>query len=131
MFRLTCFRSLLLVFCCAGCGQHPKIDVVPSLLDDRVVFDITAAGIRDVQLLRVDDENRMAIWGLSLHGHGYKRIEYGILPEGGLSEARQTFPLEGKAPANIRGQTVVVKIQYQYDAIAPSVGSFEKTVHVP
>jgi len=131
MRRLTLISLVMIAFCGPGCGQRPKLDVKARLSDDRIVFDIPASGINDVHVFEVDDESRMPIWRVSLHGHEYKCIEFGALPKGGLSEARQTFPPEGNAPANIRGKTVLVRIQYQYDSPVPSLGTFEKIVQVP
>jgi hypothetical protein len=129
MSSLVC----LLLLHSLGCAQHPKLDVVPRLVDDgHVSFDLSATGIREVYSFGVEDTFGNPIWEVDLHQKfNTKTIEYGVLPAGGRLAASQIFPPENKAPIEIRGKTVVVSVYYQYDAYAPSTGTYEKTIQIP
>jgi hypothetical protein len=112
---------------CIGCGQHPVIDVVSHVDDDDVVFEISAKGINRIWSFRVEDESGNKIWSIN---SSENLVAYGKLPEG--RPDAQTFPPERKAPADIRGKTIVVVVVYQYDAFAaPSSGRFRKTLQIP
>jgi hypothetical protein len=127
---IYCVISFLFL-ACQGCVQRPKVDVMPRLLDGQVAFDVSASGIHQLTAFRVYNNAGNRMWVVILHGHKFTTIKYGIVPTGGLSDALQLFPEEGKAPPDIQGKTVVVEVGYQYDAIAPSSGTFKKTVQIP
>jgi hypothetical protein len=116
---------------CLGCAQHPKVDVVPRILENDVVFDISTSGINGILGFRINDSSGSLIWAITLDGQIINRIQYGVLRTGELAEARQTFPPDRKAPVDIRGKSVVVSIHYQYDAYAARAGTIEKTVAIP
>jgi hypothetical protein len=107
------------------------VDIVPRVVDDRIVFDIAATGIRGIVRFRVEDLSGNAIWDVRLPGKTPKAIEFGVLPGDTEVEPHQTFPPDGKAPGEIRGMEVKVSVEYKYDAFAPSVGGFEKVVQIP
>jgi hypothetical protein len=119
----------------SGCGQHPRINVVARILDDNVVFDISAKGVNQVYGLSVEDEAGNEIWSVNDAEIKDKQpVVYGALPErsGVHAGVGQVYPAENKAPADIRGKTVTVIVRYQYDdGFSACAGSSRKTVPIP
>jgi hypothetical protein len=116
-----------------GCGQRPRLHVVPSLdAGSRVVFDMPRTDVNGLLEFRVEDEAGKALWHVHMSYEKGHRITYGVLPTGGNMTARQEVPTDGSAPPDIRGRRVQVRVTYQYDEFAAaSAGHFEKTVDVP
>jgi len=122
----TTLVSLLLL----GCGQRPQITVTTSLLDDQIVFSFSHSQINGIIGFRVKDEADNLLW--SVKNPDDQGITYGRLPgNGGYAKPTQLFPLDNTSPVSIRGTTVTVFIDYQYDNLAPSTGTYRKTIAIP
>lgn len=125
--------TLLIALSACGCGQRPRLDVVPSIDDGgHVVFDIPRTDVNGLLGFRIEDETGKALWHVRMSYDKGSRITYGVLPTGGNMAAQQEVPTDGSPPPEIRGRRVRVKVDYQYDEFAAaSVDEFEKTVDVP
>jgi hypothetical protein len=121
----------LIITSLVGCGQKPRLDASAEIRKDRIIFVLSIKDINVLLHFRVKDESGNQIWDVHLSYDMSHEIEYGVLPTNGNMAARQLFPPEDKQPVNIRGKTVIVSIEYQYDAIAPSAGTFKKTLKIP
>ena len=132
MRNLRIILGLAVVICVSGCGQRPRIDVSVSIDDGRVAFDIPRRDVNGLLSFRVEDLNGKVLWQINVSYELGQRIIYGVLPTGGNMDAKQVIPSDGKAPPDIRGHSVRVIVEYQYDELmAPSAADFEKTVQVP
>jgi hypothetical protein len=116
-----------------GCVQRPKVDVVPRILDDHLVFEIVGSDLNSVYTFRVDDEDGAEVWAIRAPNMNNKLVEYGALPEGAGERAGvgQVYPPDNKKPADIRCKIVTVIVSYQYDAYAARSGTFSKRMQVP
>lgn len=116
-----------------GCSNIPTVDVLPVVENGQVVFDISHSGIVNGILgLRVEDESGAPLWVVKMSYEKGRTITYGVLPTGGNMTAKQEFPPEDRAPAEICGRTVRVTVEYQYDSkMTPFSSKFSKTVTVP
>jgi hypothetical protein len=118
------------VFCAilfSGCAFGPQIDVNASSRGDQIVFDIPHRGINGLLEFAVLDEKGGTLWSVDLNYERGTQITYGVLPKTG----KQVHPPKGTKPPDIRGQTVIVDVHYQYDEAVPSAGSFRKTLNIP
>jgi hypothetical protein len=123
----------------AGCGQRPRVDVSATIEDGRVVFDVPHSGMNEIMSIRVKEQNGELIWHLSLGSQNWHKealkVTYGVVPprETDLEiPPSQIFPSDNTPPRNIRGETLNVLIEYQYDSgLAACAGSFSKTLKVP
>jgi hypothetical protein len=114
-----------------GCGQSPRIDVTPGIQSGRVVFNIAASGINGLLGFAVMDGTN-TLWEISTSYEKGSKIVYGVLPTGVNMAAKQVFPPRGVVPTAIGGNTVTVRVDYQYDrGFAPGVGHFEKSMPIP
>jgi hypothetical protein len=110
----------------AGCAQVPKVDVTPTVKDDRVVFaiQVTEGEIDGVHGFEVQDENGRTLWDVNL--------TYGVLPTDGNMPAEQKFPPNDEAPPDIRGKTVKVILLYGYQHnLTLPLGMEFKTLQIP
>lgn len=132
------FRLLLIVVL-AGVGmtlvaillQEPRVDVSAVVRGKYVRFNIPYAGINGILGFGVEDNTGKPLWTVRTSYEKGHTIVYGTVPAGGNMPACQLFPPEGK-PADIRGQTVTVWIEYQYDkGFAPCCHTFRKTLVIP
>jgi hypothetical protein len=98
---------------------------------DKVIFNVPHSGVNGLLGFRVDDEAGQVLWDVRLAYEEGHRFTYGVLPTGGNMPAKQKYPDSDRPPVDIRGKTVIVSIQYQYDSPAPSAGTFKKTVRIP
>lgn len=114
-----------------GCGQLPRIDVSPVVENERIVFDVQHSGINGILGFRVEDDAGELLWDVRTSYEKGRKITYGVLPPGGNRSARQEFPPQGQPPPDIRGKTVTVCVEYQYDSPAPSSGTVRKTIRIP
>jgi hypothetical protein len=137
MNQMKMKRKIQLAFCTVlpllivGCAQNPRITITPSIVNDRVVFNLTTSGINGILGVEVRDANG-TLWEIRTSYEKGNRIVYGELPTGGNMAARQTFPPPGTAPKGIRGKTVTVRIDYQYDQwISACAGDVEKVLVIP
>ncbi len=124
-----CAIALSTIF--IGCGQIPRLDVKPALQNGRVVFDVPHRGINGILGFRVQDEAGNPLWAVTTSYEAGHRIVYGVVPPGNNMAARQEFPADNQPPADIRGKTVKVLVNYQFDRMVPLGGTFEKTVKIP
>jgi hypothetical protein len=116
----------------SGCSQVPRIDVVPVVENQRVVFDIPHSGVNGILGFEVEDESGKPLWVVKTSYEKGRKFIYGVLPTGGNMEAQQEFPPANRLPAEVRGKTVTVLVTYQYDShMAPCSGTYRKTVRVP
>lgn len=116
----------------SGCSQVPRIDVVPVVENQRVVFDIPHSGVNGILGFEVEDESGKPLWVVKTSYEKGQKLIYGVLPTGGNMEAQQEFPPTNQPPAEVRGKTVTVSVTYQYDShMAPCSGTYRKTVRVP
>jgi hypothetical protein len=119
---------VLLLF---GCGQNPRIDVVPEIENGRVVFKVPHSGINGILSFRVMEGDK-DVWIVLPHYETGHRIVYGELPTGGNMPAEQTVPAPGQPLPDIRGKSVTVRITYQFDSrFSACSGQFEKAVVIP
>lgn len=123
--------SLVIAMSTVGCGQRPRMDVQVAVEDGRVVFDVPRSDENGLLGFRVEDEAGAILWQVKMSYDEGRRITYGVLPTGGNMAARQVVPADGAAPPDIRGRTVRVRVEYQYDDPAPSAAHFDKVVRVP
>src|SRR5262249_42661221 len=124
VFCGVALSSLLL-----GCGQSPKVDVTAATEGERVIFHVPYSGINGILRFRVEDKEGAPLWDVVTSYEKGHRIVYGVLPSGGNMAARQEFPLDNRSPANIRGKTVAVVVEYQYDSgMAACCGTFRQVV---
>src|SRR6516162_9142792 len=93
---------VLLLF---GCGQNPRIDVVPEIENGRVVFKVPHSGINGILSFRVMEGDK-DVWIVLPHYETGHRIVYGELPTGGNMPAEQTVPAPGQPLPDIRGKSV-------------------------
>jgi hypothetical protein len=100
----------------SGCGEEPKVDVTPTVQDDRVVFAIQVmeGEIDGLVGFEVQDEDGKTLWDVHLSCEKGNQITYGVLPTNEYMPARQEIPSEGEAPPDIRGKTVTVTVEYMY-----------------
>ena len=124
----TCVIPALL---CAACVPPPEIDVTVAIEGDRVVFDIDHRHVNGLTRFQVHDQAGALLWDLNLSYERGHRIEYGRLPPGGSTPARQAHPPDSAEPPDIRGTTVQVSVQYQYDRPHPATSTFSKAIAVP
>jgi hypothetical protein len=114
-----------------GCGQRPRVDVVPAVEDGQIVFNISYSGINGILGFDVM-EGEEKLWSIGMSYEKGHKIVYGLLPTGGNMAAQQSMPANGAAPPDIRGKTVNVRVTYQYDSgISACAGSIERTVVIP
>jgi hypothetical protein len=115
-----------------GCGQHPRVDAVPEIRDNRIFFVLSTKDINRLLGFKVQDDSGRLLWDLGFSYEKIQEIEYGVLPiTSGSVAPRQVFPPEDEPPENIRGKTVIVSIEYQYDSIVARSGTFKKTLKIP
>jgi hypothetical protein len=129
--RSTLVSVSLTLLAFLGCGQRPRLDVVPTLEEGRVVFNVPFSGINGLLQFTVEDESGKRLWDVKTSYYKGHAITYGVLPTGGSTVIRQDFPPNDQPPPDIRGKTVRVSIEYQYDDPIPSARTFKKTVQVP
>jgi hypothetical protein len=114
----------------AGCGQKPHVDVSAKIENNQVVFNIPSSGINGILSFGVKDFNE-TLWSINTSYEKGNSIIYGVIPSGGKAVAKQSFPLDGKTPIDIRGKNVTVWVEYQYDSgLSPCVGTFEKNLTI-
>ena len=115
------------IFAVVSC-QGPRIDVVPFVEGNRVVFDIPRSGINGLLGIIVEDEAGHILWKVNLKYYNGRQITYGEMPRG----SKQVIPADGSTPPDIRGRRVQIQVEYQYDEfMAPSAACFVKSVQVP
>lgn len=122
---------VLQALCCVGCAPPPRIDVSASLEGGRVIFNIDHHHINGLLRFQVRDSSGNLLWDLDLSYERSRRIEYGVLPTKGGRPAKQVYPPANTTLLDIRGTTVQILIEYQYDAPWPSSGTFQKTIAIP
>jgi hypothetical protein len=132
LLLITCLIPLA-YFSCAdfGCGQRPRLDVTPTLEDGRVVFNVPFSDVNGILRFTVEDELGKLLWDVDTPYYKGHTITFGVPPRRGDRVARQEFPPDGQPPPDIRGKTVRVSIEVQYDSPIPSTRTFKRTVQVP
>jgi hypothetical protein len=115
-----------------GCGQHPVVSVSAKVEGNRVVFHIPHYDVHGLLGFEVSDSQGVVLWRISLPYEKGHSITYGVLPKGGNMAATQEIPPAPTSPPPIRGKTVVVRVDYQYDAdFSPSIGSIRQQLDIP
>jgi hypothetical protein len=123
--------AVVVLLLISGCGQHPRIDISPTVEGGQVVFHVPFSGVNGLLKFAVKDGETM-LWDVTMSYDKGHKIVYGVLPTGGNMPAKQVFPPPGQAPRDIRGRTVTVCVEYQYDdGFSACCRSFKKVVEVP
>jgi hypothetical protein len=109
-----------------------KVAVRAVTANGQLELDLTYGNeATGISLISFTDAAGDTLWELS--GQGSEKpakVVYGQLPADG--SLKQTFPEDGKPPADIRGQTVVIKVNNRFQvAFGPGHEMTEVTVTVP
>ena len=138
MYKLAVVIAALISLNLVGCGQRPRIDVLVTIEDGHVVFDLPHSGMNYINNVKVLGDDGKPLWHIHVGGQKWQgkslKITYGVLPPAETdsnSAPHQFFPRENQPPRDIRGKTVQVEVYYQYDSPAPSMATFRKSVEIP
>ncbi len=131
MIGVFIVTSVLFVYF-RGCGQHPVVSVSAKVEGNDVVFHIPHYDVNGLLGFEVADNQGVVLWRIKLPYEKGHAITYGVLPQGGNMAARQEIPPPPTTPSPIRGKTVFVRVEYQYDAdFAASIGSIQQQLTIP
>jgi hypothetical protein len=121
------------VFAFSGVSQEPKVDVIPIVEHGHIVFDIPRSHVNNLMRVRVEDEAGKPLWVVDFPGgQRSRKITYGIVPTARNQPARQEVPFGNQLPPPIRGKTVHISVQYQYDTFMAACSSeYTKKIGIP
>ncbi len=94
----------------------------PAVLIGPPEFDLTyGKDVTDLSVFIVKDSQGNVLWTLSGNNSlTPAKIVYGTLPAGPAGSWKQDFPLDNKAPRDIRGKSIQVEIDCRYNiALGP------------
>jgi hypothetical protein len=119
--------ALVGFLCLSGCYQKPRVDVRPSIENDKVVFAIRHSGDNGLLSFKVKNAAGDLLWEITLNYFHGTQIVYGELPS---NTAHQKYPADGKTPTTIRSSTVIVEIDVQYDDPVPTAQTFSHVIQI-
>lgn len=108
-----------------------------TVKDGKVVFDLEY-GRRVTGLVQfiVKDENGKTLWSVRASGQTpIKQVTYGVVPADPSYDPtylkQQAYPEDGQPPADIRGKTVRLRIDYRFVQFGAGVEIYEIPLQIP
>jgi hypothetical protein len=105
---------------------------VTALVDkDEVVFRIDYSHINSLLRFKVQDTNDATLWEVTMDHENIHKVTYGNVLVGVNKPFVQLQPADGSKPPDIRGKSVNVLVEYQFDNVVASMGRMQCALEIP